>query len=67
MTELIYKVGNEFFTNYASALIARDMSGENLTRVYRKVDEQTPAQKEALAAHRAKFWAKRAEQKGATK
>lgn len=67
MTELLYKVGNEFFTNYASALIARDMSGKSLTRVYRKVDEQTPAQKEALAAHRAKFWAKRAEQKGAAK
>lgn len=67
MTELIYKVGNEFYTSYANALIARDMSGDKMTRIYRKVNEQTPAQKSALAAHREKFWAKLNEQKGDTK
>lgn len=67
MTDLIYKVGNEFFTTKALADNASNLSGAPIERVYRKVDEQTPAQKEALAAHRAKFWAKRAEQKGVVK
>lgn len=51
MTELIYKVGDEYFTTRALALVARDMSGKPMTCIYRPVEQYTPEQKAAFSAH----------------
>ena len=51
MTELIYKIGDTYTTNYAIALSLRDQTRKPLTRIYRPVDETTEAQKEQMREH----------------
>ena len=64
MTELIYKIGDHYTTNYATALTLRDQLRENITRIYRPIDETTDAQREQMRVHREKAAAYRAKQKG---
>ena len=51
MTELIYKIGDHYTTNYAIALSLRDQTRQPITRIYRPVEIVTDAQKAKFKAH----------------
>ena len=51
MTELIYKVGDSYFTTYAQALAHKDATREKLTMIFRPVPEYTPEQERAFKEH----------------
>jgi hypothetical protein len=63
MTELIYKIGETYTTNYAIALSLWKQTKYPIQRVYRPVDETTDEQREQQRIHREKAAAYRAKQK----
>lgn len=63
MTQLIYKIGDTYTTNYVIALSLRDQTRQPITRIYRPIDETTDEQREQQRIHREKAAAYRAKQK----
>ena len=63
MTQLIYKVGDTYFTSYAMAMAHKEMTGDTMVKVFQKPEQYTAEQKEKFKIHAEKAKKYRAEHK----